>query len=139
MSKTSEINELAVLIEEFLRENNFHILKHKSRSSKSIYYKFDGGVAFSLRISDHPSPKKHLRYRYVLLTDREGFQEVNVKGLPSRIYGKDMLEELLTDLLKGRTMQKMKFNSLYNEYMQNGINDCAKHKNLRVFEDVTDG
>lgn len=60
--------KLAARIIKKLRRKNVHVLSYHSRSSRSVYLKFDFGVAFSLRIADHVSNKHHLSYRYNLLT-----------------------------------------------------------------------
>ena len=95
-----------------LRQKGVHVLRCDSRSSKSIYLKFDFGVAFGLRISDHASRKHHLNYRYNLLTN-------NTHNKWDFAYSPGNLNKLIYRILDNR---KNKINKLgrkqYRSYMK---------------------
>ena len=77
------------------------IHRYDAYSTNSIYLKFDYGVANSLRISDHPD-KKHLRYRYNILTTQKSKAVKKQKGIDRLYYSADMIEAVCRDILKAK-------------------------------------
>lgn len=117
--------QLAERIIKKLKLKGVNVLRYDSRSSRSIYLKFDYGMAFSLRISDHPSRKKHLKYRYNLLTSND---KVRIPRSDKRYYYRpSQLSNLLYKILKERQKKQAKYGNKYHEFMAiNKLNlgDC---------------
>jgi hypothetical protein len=67
--------KLASKIIRTLKREGAVIHRYDAHSSNSIYIKIDAGICGSIRISDHKG-KKHLAYRYNLLTNIKEFDVI---------------------------------------------------------------
>lgn len=64
------IRQIANKICARLNSEGYHVMRYDSKYS--TYLTVDGGVLCSIRISNHVSKKKNLKYRYNILLDLEG-------------------------------------------------------------------
>lgn len=104
------MKEIADKIVNELKVHGFIIQRYDSMSSRSIYLKLDYGVAYSIRISDHPG-KKHLKYRFNVRTDMESTKYEMVNGYKRYYFGADNIHELISEIIQ----QKQEKIKLYGE------------------------
>ena len=136
-NEISSPEEIAKYLIYKFKELGFRVLYYKSRSSKSCYLKLDGGVAYSLRISDHWSYKNHLVYKFSLNTQYTGHKIKLVNYKRQYIYGPDHVKKLIGDINIERKIQRMKLGDYkYEKFIHNAISKCAQHKSLKVFKEV---
>src|SRR5690242_18740705 len=69
--KDESIRRLADRITRAVKARGISVQRYDAYTTNSVYLKFDYGVANSVRISDH-NGKKHLSYRFNLLTTLDG-------------------------------------------------------------------
>lgn len=88
------------------------IHRYDAYSTRSIYLKFDYGVANSLRISDHPG-KHHLKYRYNLISGQAGTPSYTVmRGeFPMKFYPPEEIDRLAADILAAKQAKIAQYNS----------------------------
>ena len=85
------------------------IHRYDSHSTDSIYLKFDYGLAYSLRISDHPG-KDRLIFRYNILSSM-GPQEKRERCCgkkKARYYGPGRVQECCNDIVFEAAMKRYK-------------------------------
>lgn len=75
--------EAAKRIIKALKREGVIIQRYDAYSSNSIYLKLDYGACYTIRISDHLG-KKHLKYRYNLLSNLDEFKVK--KGPPVQYF-----------------------------------------------------
>ncbi|MNN67431.1 hypothetical protein D3C81_1830650 [compost metagenome] len=104
----------------FLKAQDFTIQRYNAYSTNSVYLKLDYGVCNSIRFSDHAG-KKHLAYRYNLLTDIEKMNdERNERGLKRSYYPVNWLDVMLQDIVRDREEKLRNYGEdLYARYMRN--------------------
>ncbi len=130
-------DEVAKILIKRLKESGIHILYYRSMSSDSHYLKLDGGVAHSVRISDHHSLKKHLIYKYNLITVGEsGYRAWITKDRRRGIYGIDAIDKMISHILNNWKLKKLQFGGTYKEYVRQGIYRCRTHEKLRMFKEI---
>lgn len=98
-----ELNQIA---EDIIRRLDGKVIIHRydSHSTNSIYLKFDYGVAYSLRISDHDG-YKHLKYRFNILksmSSRASKKESYRHGCKMTFYSPQMITACCNDILKAK-------------------------------------
>lgn len=126
---TEFVNEVAAVVVSKLKAAGFKIQRYDSYTTNSVYLKLDYGVAHSIRISDHDG-KKHLQYRYNVLTDRvmihRGFKH---GALPRFYYGPLHLERLVEDILQARRGKMSVYGeSKYRRWMEESKVDNRERK-----------
>lgn len=87
------------------------IHRYDAYSTNSIYLKFDYGVAYSLRISDH-NGKEHLKYRYNILTSMSGQRNKKQKyhhGCYMYFYSPEMVKAVVRDILATKEDKKKEY------------------------------
>lgn len=109
------LEEAADLIIQRALDKGIIIHRYDAVTSKSIYIKFDYGVANSLRISDHDG-YGHLKYRFNLLDTRRGKKVINDTH-PRFYYGMDAIDILLRDIMQSRNDKMKSFGDKYYTMM----------------------
>lgn len=105
----------------------FKIQRYDSFTSNSIYLKLDYGVCNSIRISDHKG-KKHLKYRYNLLSDRSVVNRHSNGEFPRNFYGFNHVDTMLADILNHRSERVLKYGpDRYQAFMQSNKKEY-RHK-----------
>lgn len=94
------LNEVAEAVIQKLR-GKVIIHRYDAYSTNSIYLKFDYGVANSLRISDHDG-KRHLKYRYNILTDQKIKSVATDHGFDRFYYSPEMINAVCRDILAAK-------------------------------------
>lgn len=115
----NEIREMAAYVVKRLKELGFTIQRYDSITTNSVYLKLDYGVCNSIRISDHKG-KKHLSYRYNLLSDRKTINvHTNEDGYERRYYPFSAVDKMIDDIVEARR-EKMEFfgEQKYREFME---------------------
>lgn len=84
------------------------IHRYDSYSTNSIYLKFDYGVANSLRISDHTG-KRHLKYRYNILTDQKVKSITTDHGFERFYYSPEMINAVCRDILSAKKAKQERY------------------------------
>lgn len=99
------IQKRANLLARRLKVRGFVVHKYESVTTNSVYLKLDHGVCNSIRISDHVG-KKHLQYRFNLLSDCPGF---SLQRLPDgrwrAFYPPKEIEKLIEDVCQLRQIR----------------------------------
>lgn len=99
------LDSLAAYIIRELKKEGITIQRYDSYSSMSIYLKLDFGVLNSIRISDHDG-KKHLAYRYNLLTHLSKFQwQRTEQGWPRYFFPNNQVNEMLAKIKQDRMVK----------------------------------
>lgn len=121
------LNDLAEQVIGKLK-NKVVIHRYDAYSTNSIYLKFDYGVANSLRISDHPG-KKHLRYRFNLITEQTGTPHYIVMNgeFPMHFYPPEEIDRLVNDILDARE-KKAKYYTSYDAVMKKAAADSRNEQ-----------
>jgi hypothetical protein len=101
---------LSVIAEEVINQLQDQVIIHRydAFSTNSIYLKFDYGLAYSLRISDHAG-KKHLAYRFNILESMAGEsskRETINHGCKMVFYGPHMVSACCRDVLKEKERKR---------------------------------
>lgn len=121
-----------------LKDMGFRLLYYKSMSSDSHYIKIDGGVAYSIRISDHHSKKKLLSYRYNVITTISG-SDVRWwvhEGHKRFLFGPETIHKLLGMIKVESRVKKSILGSRYKEVVQEAFIECKNHKKLYRFNEI---
>lgn len=106
-----------------LLDAGFKIQRYDSFTSKSIYLKLDYGVCNSIRISDHKG-KKHLNYRFNLLSDRYDVNKHNNGSYPRNFYGFGHVNVMINDIVSHRSERFLKYGSeRYKGLMQKNVQE----------------
>ena len=121
------IKELAEQIVAAAKNNGFIVQRYDAYSTQSIYLKLDYGVCNSIRISNHAG-KKHLSYRFNLLTDIE--KSYSMQGeYPRNFYTADDLQQLISDIISHRASRIEKYGqSSYDRLMKKNRQENAGSK-----------
>ena len=138
--KNRESKRLKAIIAELkvrLVEEGFRVHYYKSYTTQSHYFKLDGGLAHSLRVSDHPG-KRHLEYRFNLFINGNGKEVIKTdRGYIRMIYGADSIEQMITDIKRNRTVEILKHSKFhYPRKVQKKINEMGEHPKLRQFKEI---
>jgi Glu-tRNA(Gln) amidotransferase subunit E-like FAD-binding protein len=101
------IKKLAEQIVAAAKDNGFIVQRYDAYSTQSVYLKLDYGVCNSIRISNHTG-KKHLSYRFNLLTDIK--QSYTVYGeYPRKFYTTDDIQKMIDDIINHRETKIEKY------------------------------
>lgn len=138
------LNILANMIIKYVKQHNIHILRYDSKSSESIYLKFDYGVAGSLRLSSHMS-KKDLHYTFNLLVGlKKPYKETVRRGYGNiyrYYYSEKFVGNLAQDIVRYKQYRLYKYGEIkYNnlkesnaKYTQEKMSQPKNKKNIRSF------
>jgi len=97
------IKQLAKQVVKAAKEHGFVVQRYDAYSTQSVYLKLDYGVSNSIRISNHAG-KKHLAYRFNLLTDIE--KSYTQHGTHQRnFYCHEDVQMLINDIVRHRQAQ----------------------------------
>lgn len=118
-----ELIEAADYISARLAREGVAIHRYDAITSKSIYLKFDFGVAHSLRISDHKG-YKHLAYRYNLMKNEKGKRTVTDRGYKRTYYGMDWIDALIRDILQAREDKIKRDGAMYDHAVKKAQKDA---------------
>lgn len=127
MKKTT--TEVADEVVSRVKQAGVSVLRYDSVAYGSVYLKFDYGMGNSLRIADHESKKKHLKYRYNLLMDCERMYMVEDK-YDRFYYGPRHIDRLVSDILDN-ILQRKDFYGLTDYYMQ--VNKMIRDNQQNLF------
>ena len=112
-SSTKEIKKLADLVERIMVSNGVVVQRYDAYTTNSVYLKFDGGLANSLRIGDHKG-KKHLNYMFMI----DVRQTVSIKIVQGKfrqyIYSKKSVNDLAEHILRHRIKRIESHGSIAN-------------------------
>ena len=86
------------------------IHRYDAATSKSVYLKFDYGVANSLRISDHTG-KKHLAYRFNIGFDVKEPHTKTQGGYPREFYPVRMVDRVIETILEHKQIRQQRYRS----------------------------
>jgi len=100
-----------------LKAEGFTIQRYDAYSTESVYLKLDYGIAYTVRISNHPG-KKHLRYTYNLIIGYRGKRFIKQKGTWRQFFSFDQVENLVTAIIDGRRWVKEKYHPDYAQSME---------------------
>lgn len=102
-----------------LKAMGFTVMRYDSYTSNSIYLKLDEGVTGTIRISDHRG-KKHLQYRYNLLTGQKNLeQETSSRGVEQFYIPMHYIDQLISKVIYDRQERIDKYGIVnYNLYRQ---------------------
>ena len=89
-----------------LKKQCFVLHHYKAYSTESHYLKMDGGVAGSLRISDHKGIDKY-HYRFNLMMNKRGRTYKRSEKYEQFFYGPDAIEQLIDDIVEYRRFKQM--------------------------------
>ena len=124
----SKILNLGDLVANELTRKGVIVHHYKSLSSNSLYYKFDYGLAYSLRISDHAS-KEHLHYRFNALTTLTSRKTIKLdNGLKQTFF--DIKQGTARQIIKAILKERDKRISKYGRYNYNRYMDERRLKSL---------
>lgn len=137
---------MATTIIDYVKKYNIHILRYDSKSSESIYLKFDYGLAGTLRISAHPG-KKHLGYTFNLIKGLSNpYKETQKNSRNNSIiyryyYPENLVNNLAIDIVRYKKYKENKYGEQrYNRlkfsrknYTESKLNQPEKEKNKRSF------
>ena len=124
-----ELIELADTLVNALKKEGIVIQRYDSYSSNSIYLKLDYGVAYSIRISDHPG-KQYLRYRYNIGTDIAEYSEY-LGEVTRYFYNISDYDKLLDRILLERSKKLEEYGE--NTYKKFMLLDRNSNKNKKGF------
>lgn len=131
MSRRNDINDIVRYIMIALLKEGFNIQYYRAYNSNSVYLKFDYGVSYSLRVSDHRG-KQYLKYTFNLDMHKIGYETIKQQGITRRYYGVDMVEKLIHDIIETRNKKIKKFGGLDN-YTKEKISHKDSSINLKGF------
>lgn len=101
------IKQLAERVIKQLKAEGFTIQLYEAYTTHSVYIKLDYGMCHSIRISDHDG-KKHLKYRYNVLTSYKGHHPKSVyDGFPRMYYSakKGQTDQMMHDIINSRDVK----------------------------------
>lgn len=102
------------------------IVQRYDAASGSVYLKFDYGAAQSIRIADHQG-KKHLKYRYNLLTCVQAHETV-IDKYPRLYWPLSSVQDCADHIIRDREAKMAQFGYHYGEFMQDNKARNAKTK-----------
>lgn len=102
-ASSKEIKRCADIIERRMIANGVVVQRYDSFSTNSVYLKFDGGLANSLRIGDHKG-KKHLNYMFMIDINHQGSVKITCDKFFQYTYGttRKNLAKLVEHILRHR-------------------------------------
>lgn len=103
-----KIDKIAEEIIDKLKKENIVIHRYDSSSTNSIYLKLDYGMSYSIRISDHKG-KKHLQFRYNLLTNIKKTRIKRKGKYERRFYNVKDIDLLINDIKKERRKKLIRY------------------------------
>lgn len=120
------------LVEEairFLKSNGFVVQRYNAYSTNSIYLKLDYGLCNSIRFSDHRG-KKHLNYRYNLLTCQEKMQdERTLQGWKRSFYPPNWFDVMLQDIVRDKEEKLRRYGAQrYEQLMLKNLQENGASK-----------
>lgn len=100
---TKEIRKCADMVERRMVANGVVVQRYDSYSTNSVYFKFDGGLANSLRIGDHKG-KKHLNYMFMVDINHFGNMKITKDKFFQYTYGstKKNIARLIEHIMRHR-------------------------------------
>lgn len=111
-----------------LKAHGIDLLYYGAYGTKSRYLKMDDGMLHSIRISDHPG-KQHLKYRYEIGPHISQQHCVMKQGFPCHKYPADVINQLLTDILKERDTRLRTYGpAKYAYYRQKSVEENRNKK-----------
>jgi len=100
-----------------LKAEGFTIQRYDAYSTESVYLKLDYGIAYTVRISNHPG-KKHLMYTYNLIAGYNGKRFIKQKGTWRQFFNINQVESLVAAIIDGRRWVKEKYHPDYAQSME---------------------
>lgn len=121
------VKQLAKQVVKAAKQHGFVVQRYDAYSTQSVYLKLDYGVSNSIRISNHAG-KKHLAYRFNLLTDIE--KSYTQHGTHQRnFYCTDDLDRLIEDISNHRKAQIERYGlANYTRLMEKNKEQNAESK-----------
>lgn len=147
IKQKQHLEVLASIITYHAKKHDIHVLRYNSKSSESIYLKFDYGLAGSLRLSAHLG-KEHLNYTFNLIKGlSKPYKESAVDGkniIHRYYYPEGFTSNLAGDIIRYREFKMFKYGAeRYSMLKQNKKKFVEqrhglpyKHKNKRSFWDM---
>lgn len=124
------IKQLAKQVVKAAKEHGFVVQRYDAYSTQSVYLKLDYGVSKSIRISNHAG-KKHLAYRYNLLTDIEESYYTQHGTHQRNFYCHEDVQILINDIVRHREAQIKQYGrESYDRLMEKNKRD---NENARGF------
>lgn len=120
------LKAIAQQVVDRLKAAGFKVQRYDAMTTLSIYLKLDYGMCNSIRISNHKG-KKHLQYRYNLLSHHSGVShERGARGALRSYFGFESVEALITAILDARDKKLLSYGfHLYGQLMNQNY---EKHK-----------
>jgi hypothetical protein len=108
-------------------KRNGIVIQQLNATTGSVYLKFDYGMANSLRISDHSSPKVYLPYRYNILKSytNEPMEALSLSGHSQFYFSWSDVDKLIDKILEDRAERKKNYGTKYAFYMNKSKDDHA--------------
>lgn len=118
------IKETAEYVIRKLLKEGFKIQRYDSFSTNSIYIKLDYGIGNSIRISDHKG-KKHLQYRYNLLSNYSGMEkQKSPEGWDRYYYHLGNARKMIKDIIREKETKIKRYGEVqYKKYMDSNYTD----------------
>ena len=132
-SSTKEIRKVADIIERRMVANGVVVQRYDSYTTNSVYLKFDGGLANSLRIGDHQG-KKHLNYMFLVDVNYSGSVKITCDKFFQYTYApnKKELAKLTEHILRHRIRRVAKYEKI-EEYRSAVKKQFVSNSNSRGF------
>ena len=100
-----------------LKAAGFTVQRYNAYSTNSVYLKLDYGLAYTIRISDHPG-KRHLSYTYNLIKDYRGKRFIKEGKVWRKFYSFAQVDEMVEGIVQTRAWVKEKYHPDYAESME---------------------
>ncbi|MDT2640426.1 hypothetical protein P7D31_09890 [Enterococcus dongliensis] len=115
---TKEIKRCADMVERRMISNGVVVQRYDSYTTNSVYFKFDGGLANSLRIGDHKG-KKHLNYMFMININHKGNMKVTKGQFFQYTYGptRHNIYQLVDHILRHRRKRINQYKNI-DEYRE---------------------
>lgn len=105
----NQIEKAAEYVVYRCKEHGIIVHRHRSKTSNSIYLKFDYGVSHSLRISDHKGIEKY-HYKFVIIKGLKEIVRVNYRNAShSTFYPFRKILQCVEEILMHREKMIEKF------------------------------
>lgn len=128
---TKEIKRVADIIENRLIDQGVVVQRYDSYTTNSVYFKFDGGLANSLRIGDHQG-KQYLNYMFMVDVRHSGKVKVTRNQFFQYTYGpqKRQLTRLVDHILRHRQKRISGYDTIfqYREAIKKQFESNAKQR-----------
>lgn len=126
------LSEIADKLIKFVKAKGIHVLRYDSKSSKSIYLKFDYGMAGSLRLSDTPSTNE-LRYTFNILSsiDKpyiESYVNDNKYAYSMYFYPVRMAQNVMVDVVRYKEYRQAKYGEVKYKKLLEGYKSNRDEK-----------